>query len=434
MKCPNCSNELDQDEMFCGQCGAPNAVPAQQTEMIPQAPASPAPSPRNGTIGSPYRGNSFLSNQPFASENMPLLGPSAIPQGLQQSGSFHQDATEAFIPGSLANYAPSTHPPQSFPGGGPLSGYNNAGQFGTQQSPLATGNFANPNTAFSSTQMGFPNTPFGQGSYGRSPGGSMSARPQAHNSTLMVVLIVCLVLVVILVTTIGAVFALHGGNNNQAAQATAAPSPAPSPTPTATATSGPVIFSPCSSSLCNTYGFQVEYPQDWQEQSTSDQNGVIFIDNSQPETFADVKAPSGSDSPQNLISTDAGSFSRTPQADANSNPTPISNTYSNAYFGGQSWTCLDYTYPDAGGQSVQVKICAISNQGRNYVIELVAPQKASQSMPQAFDTVQNLYFNPMFEKSFYFVTPTPTPTPASTPTPTPTTTPTPTPTTSLPIP
>src|SRR5258708_2161548 len=129
MKCQNCGNELAQDEVFCGQCGAQQTAPAQPTEMIKQA-------PRSGLLGSNYSGGSYAPSQPgqsFASEN----NQSANLQIPQQGGGFYQDATEAFsmAPGQgpgQTNFPQGSYPQQGFqsmPGG---YNNNNPGQFGPQ--------------------------------------------------------------------------------------------------------------------------------------------------------------------------------------------------------------------------------------------------------------------------------------------------------------
>src|SRR5258708_29559365 len=40
MRCPNCGNEVDQDEAFCGHCGTPVAPQAHATEMVYTPPRS----------------------------------------------------------------------------------------------------------------------------------------------------------------------------------------------------------------------------------------------------------------------------------------------------------------------------------------------------------------------------------------------------------
>ena len=112
MKCQNCGNELGQDEVFCGQCGTPNAVPVQPTEMMQQAPAS-----QLGLSGGSYRsGTPGQFGQPSASENMPLAQSATPPQ---MSG-FYQDATESISslsnPNSQMNYPPGSYPQQGYQG------------------------------------------------------------------------------------------------------------------------------------------------------------------------------------------------------------------------------------------------------------------------------------------------------------------------------
>src|SRR5712664_125229 len=124
MKCQNCGNELGQDEVFCGQCGAQQTAPAQQTEMMPTS------APKSGLLGNNYRSGAFTPSQPgqsFANENVPAQGPSAIRQEPHQSGGYYQDATEAYsmIPGSPVNYPQGSYPQQSMQGGMSMpGGYN----------------------------------------------------------------------------------------------------------------------------------------------------------------------------------------------------------------------------------------------------------------------------------------------------------------------
>src|SRR5579883_1850497 len=138
MKCQNCGNELGQDEVFCGQCGAPNATTAQQTEMMQ------APVPRSGLLSDAYRNrtSSFSpnpANPAFAPENGPGPQQSAIRQSQpQQGGGFYQDATEAmpYMPGTPPHYPGTAFPQSGFNGGSMSGGYAPAsGQFGSQIQP-----------------------------------------------------------------------------------------------------------------------------------------------------------------------------------------------------------------------------------------------------------------------------------------------------------
>ncbi|HEV7236747.1 MAG TPA: zinc ribbon domain-containing protein, partial [Ktedonobacteraceae bacterium] len=121
MKCPNCGNELDPNEVFCGQCGAPTRPTGLPTEMVQTPPM------RNGQLNSPYNtqpgtGN-YNSGVPSTSypagaalppnANTPIIRPS----GPQQQGEFYQDATEAMsvLPNNAPGY-PAGYPQQGYTG------------------------------------------------------------------------------------------------------------------------------------------------------------------------------------------------------------------------------------------------------------------------------------------------------------------------------
>lgn len=407
MKCQNCGNELGQDEVFCGQCGAPNAVPAQQTEMMQQAPA-----PRSSLLGgaNSYRGSGLLpnqSNQPFASENMSAPNQSSIRPASPQSGGFYQDSTEAFsnVPGTPTNYPPGSYPQQGFPGGGSMPGNpNTMGQFGTQQQPFATGNYVNSNANFPPTQMGFSGNQFGQNGYGS--GVSQPDLQHKRNNTVMIIGIICLVFAIIAVGTLGTLFALHNNNNQAQIQPTATvaptatptvlPSPTPSPTqaPTPTISVSPTAQPDPGYSWCGTQcagGYEVEYPNGWSLTTTQDGYGVMFNNQEAPGTFAAFKTPSGAPSSANaLITSDEAEFQ---QAQGTVTQLPAPNP-PDVTIGGQNWTYQSFLY-QSNGQQIQLNIYATINQGKGYVIELAAVQT---SFPDA-------HFNPMLT-SFQFVAPT----------------------------
>lgn len=396
MKCQNCGNELGQDEVFCGQCGTQNALPAQPTEMMQ------APSPGNSLLGDGYRNRSGAfspnqSNSPFPAENMPAPHQSMLRQAPQQSSGFYQDATQAvsLVPGTPANYPQSPYPQQGFNGGSMPGGYNNSGQFGTQQ-PFLTGNYSNPN--FPPTQMGgYPAGQFGSGNYGS----GTTAPAQKRNNVVMVVGIVCLVFAIITVGIFGAIFALRGGGNNQPAatpivQATAtptpSPTPSPTPTPTPTATVAPTPAPDANFSWCTTCaqsGYMIEFPNGWSQGTTQDQQGTQFSDTSQTDIYAAVKTPSGGSSATDLLTADTTEFS--------SQPGYVGpQATQSATIGGTNWTYQTISY-QANGQTEQVNIYATVNQGKGYIIELQA--EAAQ-----FSTIYTQYFTPMLTR-FQFVAP-----------------------------
>jgi hypothetical protein len=399
MKCQNCGNELDQDEVFCGQCGVQNTTPAQPTEMMQ------APAPRGGLLSDAYRSGAFAPNQanpPFSHTNMPGPLQSTIHQAPQKSGGFYQDATEAvsIVPGTPANY-PSPYPQQGLGGGSPAGGYNNPGQFGTQtQQQFLGSSYSNPN--FPPTHTGFPSGQFGQGA-------GMAPRVQKRNNVVMIVGIVCLICAIITVGVFGAIYALRSGNSPQhvatpVAQATAAstptptprptpsptPTPLPSPTPTTVPTPMPdASFSWCTS--CTQGGYMIEYPNGWSQSTTQDQQGTQFTDAAQTDTYAAVKTPGAGASATDLLAADTGEFSNQPGFQGPQGT-------QNATIGGTNWSYQTISY-QLNGQPEQVNVYATVYQGKGYILELQAQQGQ-------FANIYGQYFNPMLTR-FQFVAPGP---------------------------
>lgn len=407
MKCQNCGNELDQEEVFCGQCGAPNATPAQPTEMMQ------APAPSSSLLGDAYRSRSgaFPPNQSslFAPESVPGSQQSAIRQTPQQGGGFYQDATEAIssVPGASVNYPPSAYPQQGLSGGSLPGRYNNSGQFGTQaqQQPFSTGNYSNTN--YPPTQMSFPGSQFGQGGYGTNSGMGMTPQEHKRSNVVMIVGIVCLVFAIITVGIFGVLFTLRNGNNQPqptpVVQVTATPTATPSPTPTPTPSPTPTVavtptpapdanFSWCS--ICMPKGYQIEYPDNWSQSELPDQS-VKFTDQSQT-IQAVVKTPTGSSSPADLINADIAQLA----SQTSSTAAPASACTTNPPISGESWNCeMTILVPNADPtHPIQTWVYATIYQGKAYLIELVAPQSS-------FADDQSQFFNPMLAR-FQFVTPT----------------------------
>lgn len=391
MKCLNCGNELDQDEVFCGQCGVQNTTPAQPTEMMQQAPG-----PRSGLLSDAYRSGTFAPNQanpPFSHTQTPGTQQSTIHQPPHQSGGFYQDATEAvsIIPGTPAGY-PSPYPQQGLGGGSPAGGYNNPGQFGTQtQQQFLSGSYSNPN--FSPTHTGFPASQFGQGA-------GMAPQTQKRTNVVMIVGIVCLVFAIIMVGIFGVIYAMRSGNNQQPATtpvaqvtATSVPSPTPTPTPSPTATPLPSPtpaatptpvpdgnFSWCTS--CTQGGYLIEYPNGWSQSATQDQQGTQFTNAAQADTYAAVKTPGGGTA-TDLLAADTGEFSSQPGFQG---PQGTQNTT----IGGTNWSYQTISY-QSNGQPEQVNVYATVYQGKGYVIELQAQQ-------DQFGSAYGQYFSPMLTR------------------------------------
>jgi hypothetical protein len=374
MKCQHCGNELVPDEVFCGQCGNPNATPVQATEMMQ------APSFKNGLPGA----NQSRPNQSAIRQN----------QGSQQQGGFYQDATEA-----LSSMAPGMqYPQQGFQNSpGMTSGYNNSGQFGTQaqQQPFLTGNYP-PNMTYPPTATGFAS---GQ-TYG-----SRAEAPQKRTNALMVAGIVCLIFAIITVGAVGTLFVLKGANNNQSstpspvvqATATATATPSPTPSPTATPSPTPTViptaapdanFSWCGTQ-CTQNGYQIEFPNGWVQGAAQSGPGIQFTNPGNADTiYAAVKTPSsGSSSASDLISADVANFS------GQTNFTGPQSVLS-ATIGGENWSYSIITY-QLNSQTEQVNIYATIHQGKGYVVELQAAQAQ-------FPSINTQFFGPMIA-SFQFV-------------------------------
>ncbi len=392
MKCQHCGNELVPDEVFCGQCGNPNATPIQPTEMMQ------TPSSRSGLMGNGNRADAFPSSQ--AKPNQSVIRQN---QGSQPQGGFYQDATEAqsIIPGTQ-------YSPQGFQSSAGMSGgyNNNSGQFGTQaqQQPFLTGNYP-PNTNYPATPMGFSNGQFGQG-YGSRPGVGGTPPPQKRNNALMVVVIVCLLFAIITVGVVGTLFALKNGSSTQTTPttvvqattaATATPTPSPTPSPTATPTPSPTAvptpapdanFAWCGTQ-CTQSGYQIEYPNGWTQGATQSGAGIQFthVGDVLLNSVA-VKTPSaGATSASDLLAAEAVNFSSQTGYQSPQNLPSVT-------IGGENWNA-QVLYYQINGQTEQVNIYATIHQGKGYVIELQAGQTQ-------FPSATTQYFGPMIA-SFQFV-------------------------------
>src|SRR5258708_28258581 len=104
MRCPNCGNEVDQDEAFCGHCGTPVAPQAHATEMayVPprseqlNLPSSPS-APNNYNPGRLPAPPPTSYNPNIAPSHGRPIDPhqSAIRSAGHQQTGFYQHATQA---------------------------------------------------------------------------------------------------------------------------------------------------------------------------------------------------------------------------------------------------------------------------------------------------------------------------------------------------
>jgi hypothetical protein len=387
MKCPNCGNDLNPEEVFCGQCGTPNLPTAKPTEMVNTPPS------RHGLLSGGYQA---AASPPPGTGTLPQpdTRPVTRPPGPQQGG-FYQDPTEAIsaLPKQGQNY-PAGYPQQGFAGTPMPGGYP---AYGPPAHPFQAGNYSG--TLYPPTQQGFPT---GQG-YGMPPG--VTPPPQKQGSSIaLIIACVCLALAVITVGAFGAVYLLHNNSSSKTpvashpnasptsvATATSVPSPSPtaipSPSPTVTATTTPAPdpgFAWCDVT-CTSNGFSIEYPGAWLQKPTSDATGTQFTNPTQPDEFAAFKTPGVTTATADqLVSSDLNNFSSQP---GYITPTPTSTTSLSTTIGGENWS-YQTAYYQLNGQTERIQVYATVHQGKAYIIELQAPDAQ-------FDSANTQYFEAM---------------------------------------
>jgi hypothetical protein len=386
MKCPNCSNELSPGEVFCGQCGTPNILPAQPTEMVN------TPQSRHGLLSGKYN---IVTSPPSATYKSALLPasnnqPPVSPPDLQQGG-FYQDSAEAMPapPDNGQNY-PTAYPQQSL-AETPMTGYPGAGQYDSPLQPSQGGNFTG--TGYPAIQPLLP----GQG-YGMPP--RFTPPPQKQRSN--VVLVISCIFLALAIIIVGAFYLLRNNSSgkthltaNQNASPTSvvtptsvpSPSPTPSPTsspsPTLTTTPAPDAGFAWCDTTCTSNGFAVEYPGTWLEKPTGDSTGTQFTNPSQSDEFAAFKTPGATTlTADQLVSSDLNSFFSQP-GNVTPTPTPSSNTT----IGGENWV-YQTAYYQLNGQTERIEVYATVHQGKAYIIELQAPKAQ-------FDAVNMQFFESM---------------------------------------
>ena len=394
MKCPNCGNELDQDEVFCGQCGSSIRPAGLPTEMVQTPPV------RSGQLN-----NTFNSQPPSypAGALPPDPNQSALRSpGPRQQNEFYKDETEAMsvLPNSGQNY-PAGYPQQGYPGipvqGGMPPVMNQYGQ------PMQSGNYASSS---------FPQAPVYQaGQYGSRP--EFTPPPKRSNSVALVIAIICLACAIIAASAFGILYLVHKNNTNTASTptpavtATTIPTSSLSPTPTPTLTPSPSLtpsptVSPTPSvtpitgysfcgTTCTANGFQVEYPATWSE--TTPDSMIVKFDNPMPtDVYAIFKAQGAtSNTVDTLISSDLTSnYASNP---GYIGPTP--NSSMNMTFGGASWTYETATYT-LNNATEQIQVYATVYKGNAYIIEL-------QASAAQFTMTYNQYFMSMLT-NFQFLT------------------------------
>lgn len=425
IRCPNCGNEVNPGETFCGQCGTPNIPPAQPTELMNSQ------SLRSGLLSNGYNPTppslSYAHNSgmqpPSSPSNTFYGGEQSVPSGPlypsqpiiglsgpQQQTGFYRDATEAMS--SLAanknqNYQMGyPQQAQGFPGIAAPGGYAGANQYSPSMMPFQASNYASPPTMYSPPQPGIN----GQ-HYQRQPDFPPPQKKQ-HN-TMLIIACVCLSVAIISVAALGAIYLLHNNakvHNKTASRPTStvatATVPAPSPTlsPTATSTPSPTPspsptisptpsldpgFTRCATE-CASNGFIVEYPTGWLESPSQDPNGfggeqfaASSTNNpSLQDEFANFKSALTTEhTPQDLIAADLN----TQFAGQQGYMAPTSS--SNAWIDGAKWLNASASY-QFNNQTEDVEVFAIVYQQRSYIIELQAPDSL-------FNQINTQYFELM---------------------------------------
>ncbi len=390
MKCPNCSNELSPGEVFCGQCGTPNILPAQPTEMVNTSQS------RHGLLSGKYN---IVTPPPSATYKSGLLSPSnnqpaVSPPGRQQRDVFSQDPTEPMppLPDNGQNY-PTTYPEQSVAETS-KTGYPGAGQYSSPLQPSQSANYTG------NVYPPIQSLPPGHG-YSMPP--RFTPPPQKPRSNVILIIsCISLALAIIIFAAFGAFYLLRTNSSakthptaNQNASPTSVatptsvpspsptPSPTPSPSPALTTTPAPDAGFAWCDTTCTSNGFSVEYPATWLQKPTSDSTGTQFTNPSQSDEFAAFKTPGTTTlTADQLVSSDLKGFFSQP---GNITPTPAPS--SNTTIGGENWV-YQTAYYQVNGQTERIEVYATVHQGKAYIIELDAPNAQ-------FDAVNMQFFESM---------------------------------------
>jgi len=264
--------------------------------------------------------------------------------------------------------------------------------YNPQMQPFQKGNQTGP---------GYPPLqafPSGQGyNYGMQP--NVTPPPKQRGNVFLIIVCIMFVFAFLIAAGFGAIYLLRNQSSQpttpattSAPQATPIPSPMPSPTPisspTPIPTPSPAItptpapapgFSYCDAS-CTTNGYSVEYPSTWKQGTTSDSTGVEFKNPTAHDEYAAFKATSstGSDTANDLVNNDLQNNFASQQG--YTAPTSSQSTT----IGGVTWVYSVATYT-LNNQTERIEVFATVRQGKDYIIELQAPDSQ-------FDDINSQYF------------------------------------------
>lgn len=444
MNCQRCGNEIQPEELFCGQCGTAtlssvsptsrvNSVPLDSEDLsalyknasIPpqqirtpnphvQTPAHPQTPPNPHAQTPAHLQTRNLFSPPgglFTAHHLAQETPGSqmgAGGGQQEPTEFYQDATEAMsLP---SNEAIAGHPggysQQALPGPQAQKDLSAMGQHRLPVRP--------PIQSLHADQYMLPRVSHpgqvasGQGyDYGRPIRPAIP--PQSHKQQPgLTVLIISISLVVALISIIGiTVLFLKGSSQSTGTNESVSPTAMLQPTPTLIATPTPQItLTPTSvptplpdpgfmwcGPTCTNYGFSVEYPTGWQLGGAPTNNGIQFTNPAQPDQTATFKAigPTGGSAGDILNSELQTNFMTKPGYN------PPQGTGVTTLVG-ETWVATTIYYQSADQQREHVVLYTIVYQSKGYAIEIQAPDPDSQQ----FTLVYNTYYAMMLSK-FSFV-------------------------------
>src|SRR5437773_949131 len=192
MRCPNCSNEINLEETFCGQCGTPVIFSTKPID----------PTNRQGLLGSGYYSVSPPSSDTYRSGMLPPSTNQSpmMPSSSQQQNSFHQDPTQAMsvLPSHQVQSYPTMYPQQNYGSSSIPVDYSGTGQYIPQMQPSQSGNYTG--TMYPPTQA----YPTGQG-YGMPPGFTPPP-PQKRSNLALIIISLGITLALITILAFGTTF------------------------------------------------------------------------------------------------------------------------------------------------------------------------------------------------------------------------------------
>lgn len=433
MNCQRCGNEVQPEEIFCGQCGTATISSASPTNRVnsvslgredllspyknaslppqqirtprPQTPPTQTPPhAQTKNLFSPP-GGLFTSGHPSQETPEPQQGTIGAKQ---EPTGFYQNPTEAisFPPNDAIVGQAGNNPQQAFPS---PQVQNDLPAIGQHRLPVRP-----PTQSLQADQYDLPRSSHsGQGAngqgygYGRPIIPAIPPQPQKQQSSATVLIVsVCVVVGLVSIIAITTLF-LRGSSESTAhsgsmpSRVAQQPTPVPTATPTPQDTPTPTVvptplpdpgFAWCGPT-CTNYGFSVEYPAGWQLGGTPTNNGIQFTNPAQPDQTATFKAigPTGGSAGDILNSELQTNFMTKPGY------TPPQGTGVTT-LGGATWLATTVYYQSVDQQREHIVIYTIVYKSKGYIIEIQAPDPDGQQ----FTLVYNTYYAAMLNK-FSFV-------------------------------